>query len=39
MQITVITVERLYCGTCSENGEDGMDSDSTQAVESLGPIG
>lgn len=29
MQITVITVERLYCGTCSENGEDGMDSDST----------
>lgn len=29
MQITVITVEKLYRGTCSENGEDGMDSEST----------
>lgn len=29
MQITVITVEKLYRGICSENGEDGMDSEST----------
>lgn len=29
MQITVITIERLYRGSCSENGKDGMDSEST----------
>lgn len=37
MQITVIPVERLYHG--NGNGEDGMDSESIQDVESLGLIG